>query len=103
MTFNSVFLKYHMLMTLDDAECYPGIIADVKEKIEVLNRDWVSSKLQLIDKLGRDKAVEASVNKFYSKVLEDNRVKDFFKIQDSFKQCMMQRMFITMTFDGHSK
>ncbi|MFT4693859.1 MAG: hemoglobin [Francisella sp.] len=55
----------------------------------------------LFEKLGGEAAVDAAaVDKFYRKVLADDRVKDFFKNTDMKKQTKHQKHFLTYAFGG---
>ncbi|MGQ4001758.1 group 1 truncated hemoglobin [Francisellaceae bacterium CB299] len=54
----------------------------------------------LFEKLGGEAAVDAAVDKFYGKVLSDDRVKDFFKNTDMTKQIKHQKRFLTYAFGG---
>jgi hemoglobin len=55
----------------------------------------------LFEKLGGEAAaVDATVDKFYGKVLADDRVKDFFKNTDMKKQTKHQKRFLTYAFGG---
>ncbi len=54
----------------------------------------------LYDKLGGKVAVELAVEKFYDKVLADNRINHFFANTDMTKQKAHQRAFLTYAFGG---
>ena len=54
----------------------------------------------LFEKLGGRDAVNAAVDKFYPKVLADERVKDFFEGTDMVKQAGKQKAFLTFAFGG---
>ena len=54
----------------------------------------------LFEKLGGKDAVDVAVDKFYGKVLADDRVKDFFKNTDMKKQASHQKRFLTYAFGG---
>lgn len=54
----------------------------------------------LYDKLGGEEAVNLAVDKFYEKVLNDDRVKDFFAEMDMKKQKDHQKDFMTYAFGG---
>ena len=54
----------------------------------------------LFEKLGGEAAVDAAVNKFYDKVLADERVKHFFVNIDMSKQRNHQKRFLTFAFGG---
>jgi hemoglobin len=57
----------------------------------------------LFEQLGGDAAVEGAVDAFYSRVLADSRIKDFFEGTDMKRQARKQRAFLTMAFGGPSK
>jgi len=54
----------------------------------------------LYEQLGGEKAIDAAVNKFYDKVLADDRVNGFFKGVDMDRQRRMQKAFLTFAFGG---
>lgn len=54
----------------------------------------------LYDKIGGEAAVEAAVDKFYDKVLQDARIKHFFEGVDMTKQRGHQKLFLTYAFGG---
>lgn len=54
----------------------------------------------LYDKLGGAAAVELAVEKFYGKVLADERVRHFFAHTDMKKQKQHQKDFMTYAFGG---
>lgn len=54
----------------------------------------------LYEKLGGQAAVDAAVDKFYRKVLADDRVSPFFEGVDMDKQATKQKAFLTMAFGG---
>lgn len=54
----------------------------------------------LFDKLGGKEAVELAVDKFYDKVLKDDRIKHFFANTDMKKQRGHQKAFLTYAFGG---
>jgi hemoglobin len=57
----------------------------------------------LFDKLGGKAAVDLAVDKFYEKVLSDERIKHFFEGIDMVKQRAHQKAFLTYAFGGTSK
>jgi hemoglobin len=57
----------------------------------------------LFDKLGGKAAVDLAVDKFYEKVLSDERIKHFFEGVDMVKQRAHQKAFLTYAFGGTSK
>lgn len=54
----------------------------------------------LFEKLGGEKAVDAAVDIFYRKVLQDARIKDFFNETDMDDQIKKQKAFLTFAFGG---
>ncbi|MBL8086476.1 MAG: group 1 truncated hemoglobin [Chthonomonas sp.] len=54
----------------------------------------------LFENLGGQAAVDAAVNKFYRRVLADDRVNYFFENVDMYKQSAKQKAFLTMAFGG---
>ena len=54
----------------------------------------------LFEKLGGEKSVDAAVDIFYRKVLQDDRIKDFFTDVDMDKQIQKQKAFLTFAFGG---
>jgi len=57
-------------------------------------------KPSLYDQLGGEEAIDAAVDKFYEKVLADDRVNGFFKGVDMDRQRAMQKAFLTFAFGG---
>ncbi|BBM83709.1 group I truncated hemoglobin [Candidatus Uabimicrobium amorphum] len=58
------------------------------------------SEKSLFEKLGGKDAVEAAVDKFYDRVLQDERINYFFKDTDMKKQRNHQKAFLTYAFGG---
>ena len=54
----------------------------------------------LYEKLGGEDAVNAAVDIFYRKVLQDNRIKHFFAGVNMERQAAKQKAFLTMAFGG---
>lgn len=54
----------------------------------------------LYEQLGGEPAVDAAVDKFYDKVLADDRIKHFFNDTDMDKQRAHQKRFLTVAFGG---
>ena len=54
----------------------------------------------LFEKLGGTDAVNAAVDKFYDKVLTDDRIKHFFKDVDMDRQAKHQKQFLTYALGG---
>ena len=59
-----------------------------------------SSSSALFDRLGGAAAVDAAVDKFYRRVLADDRINRFFEGVDMDKQAAKQKAFLTMVFGG---
>ncbi len=57
-------------------------------------------QVTLYEQLGGKPAVEAAVDRFYQKVLADDRIKHFFEGVDMKKQIGKQKAFLTMVFGG---
>jgi hemoglobin len=56
----------------------------------------------LFEQLGGEAAVDAAVEVFYKKVLDDHRIYRFFDNVDMEKQAAKQKAFLTMAFGGPS-
>ena len=56
----------------------------------------------LYERLGGEAAVDAAVDKFYDKVLADDRISGFFEGMDMAAQAAKQKAFLTMVFGGPS-
>ena len=54
----------------------------------------------LYERLGGEAAVDAAVDKFYEKVLADERIRHFFTETDMAKQRRHQKSFLTFAFGG---
>lgn len=57
----------------------------------------------LFEKLGGAEAVNLAVDKFYERILKDDRIKDFFANTDMAKQRAHQKAFLTYAFGGTDK
>jgi hemoglobin len=57
----------------------------------------------LFDKLGGDAAIDLAVDKFYERVLVDERIKHFFANTDMTKQRQHQKDFLTYAFGGSDR
>ena len=62
--------------------------------------DLGDSMSELYEKLGGAAAVDVAVDKFYRRVLADDRVNSFFEGVDMDKQAAKQKAFLTMVFGG---
>ena len=56
--------------------------------------------MSLYDEIGGEAAVNAAVDIFYRKVLQDDRIKRFFDDVDMDRQAAKQKAFLTMAFGG---
>ena len=56
--------------------------------------------MSLYDEIGGEAAVDAAVDIFYRKVLQDDRIKQFFDGVDMDGQAAKQKAFLTMAFGG---
>ena len=54
----------------------------------------------LFEQLGGQAAVDAAVDRFYRKVLSDERISSFFEGVDMDRQAAKQKAFLTMVFGG---
>ena len=54
----------------------------------------------LFDRLGGTAAIDLAVDKFYERVLQDDRIKHFFADVDMVKQRAHQKAFLTYAFGG---
>ena len=57
----------------------------------------------LYEKLGGEKTVKLVVEKFYERVLKDERINHFFASVDMFKQKIHQLDFLTYAFEGSER
>ena len=57
----------------------------------------------LYEKLGGEKTVKLVVEKFYERVLNDDRINHFFEQVDMFKQKIHQIDFLTYAFEGSER
>ena len=60
----------------------------------------MSDQPTLFDRIGGDAAVNLAVDKFYVKVLADDRIKHFFEAVDMDRQRQKQKNFLTYAFGG---
>lgn len=54
----------------------------------------------LYERIGGEAAVDAAVDKFYDKVLADERIRHFFEGIDMKRQAAHQKLFLTYAFGG---
>ena len=64
------------------------------------NHEEATMSKTLYEKLGGEPAVNAAVDIFYRKVLNDYRINRFFDDVDMEKQAAKQKAFLTMAFGG---
>lgn len=57
----------------------------------------------LFEQLGGAPAIDAAVDKFYARVLQDDRVNHFFANTDMKQQRMHQKAFLTYAFGGSDR
>lgn len=60
----------------------------------------MSDSPSLFDRIGGEPAVDAAVDKFYEKVLADDRISSFFVAVDMDRQRQKQKNFLTYAFGG---
>src|SRR5437660_1408604 len=59
-------------------------------------------ELSIFERLGGAGAIDLAVDKFYEKVLADERIKHFFQGTNMERQREMQKKFLTYAFGGSS-
>lgn len=59
--------------------------------------------MSLFENIGGEAAVDAAVDRFYRKVLADERIKHFFDGVDMDTQRAKQKAFLTMAFGGPNR
>jgi hemoglobin len=81
------------------------MFAKLKEKLSGLfgASGKGSKKGTLYERIGGEKAVDAAVDIFYKKVLQDKRINYFFEGVDMKKQAAKQKAFLTVAFGGPNK
>ncbi len=65
---------------------------------EFFRKDIVYIQKSLFDRLGGEKALGEIAQEFYSKVLDDEALQEFFVDMNIVKKKKMQMMFLCMTF-----
>lgn len=60
----------------------------------------MSEEKSLFERLGGEAAINAAVDVFYRKVLQDDRISHFFDTVDMERQHVKQKAFLTMAFGG---
>jgi hemoglobin len=66
----------------------------------ILNNQETTMSETLYERIGGEAAVNAAVDLFYRKVLNDYRINRFFDSTDMDKQIAKQKAFFTMAFGG---
>jgi truncated hemoglobin YjbI len=91
----------HLINTLKDMNVNAAVIAEISKLVETLRKDIVfAGPLTIYEQIGGDKAMEAAVDIFYKRMLEDPKVSSFFKSTDMVKQREQQKLFISMALGG---
>jgi truncated hemoglobin YjbI len=72
-------IKEHMAAALKENGVHKDLIMELDAILENLKIDIVKSKIPLYEKIGGEAAVILATEKFYDKVLADNRINHFFK------------------------
>ena len=85
--------------TLTELKVPANLIAQCAAIAESVRKD-VLAGATLYEKIGGEPAVNAAVDIFYRKVLQDDRIKGFFTGVDMDKQAAKQKAFLTMAFGG---
>ncbi|WP_333877994.1 group I truncated hemoglobin [Methylobacter sp.] len=67
---------------------------------DIKNNEEVIMSKALYERIGGEPAVNAAVDIFYRKVLNDDRINHFFDNVDMEKQAAKQKAFLTMAFGG---
>ena len=67
-----------------------------------MSEQWLYDQ-SLFGRIGGAAAVDAAVDKFYEKVLADERIKDFFKSTNMERQRQKQKAFLTVAFGGPNR
>ena len=60
----------------------------------------MTEEKSLFERLGGEPAIDAAVDIFYRKVLQDERISRFFDTVDMERQHVKQKAFLTMAFGG---
>ena len=76
------------------------VIEEPEHHLYALRMTGMTMNLSLFDKLGGSAAVHATVEIFHTKILDDPKLKPFFKGVDMNDQKRKQRDFLTMAFGG---
>lgn len=81
----------------------PLSLVEVGNVVEGLRNDIVSVKLPLVERIGGDIVMKKAVERFYSKALQDPRMKEMFKHVDMNNLKISQNNFLTMLMGGPNK
>jgi hemoglobin len=87
---------------LDVSELIETLERLQKEKPATSSNENSNDASSLFDKLGGQEAVDATVNLFYTKVLQDDRINHFFENTDLNYLLNKQKEFLTFAFGGPS-
>ena len=86
--------------TLVELKVPPHLIGECAAIAESVRKDVLAGEPTLYEKIGGEPAVNAAVDIFYRKVLQDDRIKHFFEGVDMDRQAAKQKAFLTMAFGG---
>ncbi len=86
-----------MQVALPPARCLPRLFFRYKTGSVIMDATQAKS---LFEQLGGRAAVDAAVEKFYARLLNDNRVNFFFEGVDMARQRAKQKAFMTYAFGG---
>ena len=90
----------NLAATLIELKVPGDLIAQAAAIAESTRKDVLAGEPSLYEKIGGEAAVNAAVDIFYRKVLQDGRIKQFFEGVDMAKQSAKQKAFLTMAFGG---
>jgi hemoglobin len=90
----------NLAATLTELKVPANLIAQAAAVAESTRKDVLAGELSLYEKIGGEAAVNAAVDIFYRKVLNDDRIKHWFAGTDMAKQAAKQKAFLTMAFGG---
>jgi hemoglobin len=89
----------NLAATLIELKVPANLIAEAAAIAESTRKDVLAGP-SLYEKLGGEAAVNAAVDIFYRKVLQDDRIKHWFDGTDMAKQAAKQKAFLTLAFGG---
>ncbi|EGR34445.1 protozoan cyanobacterial globin family protein, putative [Ichthyophthirius multifiliis] len=93
-------IKDNILQGMKDVQKDPISINEVNQLTENLRNEFVSVKISIYQRIGGEESIKKFVQIFYQKILQDPRVKEFFKSIDMYKQIDNQNNFLTMVLGG---